>query len=267
MLFIDSHVHIQNCFNLKEYFNNTFRNFSYFNRKSGSSGEWLGVLFFTEVIELDFFNQLKAGNNSSGIFDDIFISRTNEENSLLLSNKKGEKIIAVAGKQIITQNNIEVLAIGTTKKFENNRSLLETINNINLSGAIAVLPWGVGKWVSRRKIMIKNFIEENNQLDFFLGDNSGRLNIWPKPKLFNLAKKYNKFILPGTDALDITSEVDKTGSYGFYLNSEISLDFPYRDLKKLLTEFDKQPSFFGKLETPFRFFVNQLQMQLKKHSK
>ncbi|MCB0747811.1 MAG: hypothetical protein KDC90_10155 [Ignavibacteriae bacterium] len=265
-ILIDSHVHIHNCYNLEEFFRNTFINFSEYANKIEKGKEWIGVVCLTEIEGVDYFNLLKDSKSKLDL-SNYKIQTTSEENSIIVSNKREQKIIVIAGKQIIANDGIEILALGTANNFSEGRSIKDTVDEINNVNAIAVLPWGVGKWLGKRKEIIKNFIEVNKTPKFFLGDNSGRPSFWSESEIFKLGRSLNHFVLPGTDALAISSEVNKTGTYGLYLNSELNLNEPTKDLFQQILNLKTQPQAFGKLETPVKFFKNQITMQINKRRK
>lgn len=261
MILIDSHVHFHKCFKIEKFFSSVFQNFSTEVLKHEEKSDWYGVLCLTEISGSNFFEALFSKKIAP---DEFSLEFTNEEESVIVKNKYDEIIIVIAGKQIIAQNGIEVLALGTTKNFETNNCIEKTISEVNESSAIAVLPWGVGKWLGRKKEIIKKFVFENSEEKFFLGDNSGRPSFWAEPDIFEIGKSSNHFILAGTDALAIPREENKTGTYGFYLNSEINLEEPAKDLLSQISNLKAQPKIFGNLENPVKFFKNQITMQMRK---
>jgi len=265
-IFVDAHVHIQSIYNLSEYFDHVFYNFSEAAKKLDGSNTWIGFLLLTEVIGINQFENLKrlqiVGNKQN-----YSIQLTEENNSLKIISESGNKIFVIAGKQIIAKDNIEVLALATEKNFEEGQDIIATLKKINNNNGIAVLPWGVGKWTCKRKEIVEKFLIEHKDEKFFLGDNSGRPKFWNEPQLFKIGNKTKHFVLPGSDALAIPSEVNKTASYGFYTYSDIDEKNPTESIKDILKTLNKPPNYFGKLENPFSFFKNQLTMQLLKRTK
>ena len=266
LLLIDSHVHIHQCYNLDEYLASTFSNFSSFANGIENGKDWIGVLFLTEIEGVNYFNLIKSSDAKIDSTKFV-VYKTIEDNSVIISNRSEQKIILIAGRQIIAKDGIEVLAVGITKDCSSGKSLDITIDEINSKGGIPILPWGVGKWLGKSKKVIKKFIENNKNKNFFLGDNSSRPKLWLEPDIFELGRKSNHFVLPGTDSLAIQSEVNKTGTYGFILNTEINLNEPTEDLLVQISNLKFQPKSFGKLETLLKFFKNQIIMQINKQSK
>jgi hypothetical protein len=180
---------------------------------------------------------------------------------LVISNKENN-IILVAGQQIVTAENLEVLALGTRNRFEYGKNISNTIDEVKKAGAIPVVPWGVGKWIGKREQVVKKLI--NMRTDFFLGDNGNRPAFWNKPSIFKLAGLKGIYNLPGSDPLNFVSEITKPGSFGFYFNEKIDHVYPVRDLKQKILENKSQFNTYGKLESPLKFFRNQINIQINK---
>ena len=257
-IFADFHVHIHTCFNLNVFLNNAFENFISAARLINSNFE-LGFLFLTEIRGMDFFDRIKE---SPHLLNNFNVEFTKEEYSLIISNN-GHKIFLVAGKQMVSSENLEVLALATRQDFKNGVSFKEIINEVKNTGGIPVLPWGVGKWLGSRKRIIKNFIMQSSDNNFYLGDNGGRPTFWPAPELFNLAERKSIFTLCGTDSLNLESEVGKPGKYGNILKGTINFDYPAVSIIDILKNITYSPQSFGKLESPAAFFKNQIALRLK----
>ncbi len=259
--FIDSHVHIHNCYNLKNFFDSPFRNFDFYREKLSDSKKFIGVLFFAEAGNNNFFEKFF---NEPEIYSkkiSYLILKTSEDVSLNITDGINN-IILIAGQQIVTAENLEVLALGTRKRFEYKKNISETISLINDSDAIPVIPWGVGKWTGKRERVVKELI--NMRADFFLGDNGNRPAFWDKPSIFKLAELKGIYNLPGSDPLNFESEITKPGSFGFYFDEKIDLDYPVKDLKQKILENKSQFNTYGKLESPLKFFRNQISIQINK---
>ena len=260
---IDSHVHIHNMYNLNIFFDSVFSNFAENANRLGGTNYWNALLLLTEMKNVNQFDKL-SNLNSVGENNEYKIEKTSENISLKITSHKGDTIYVIAGKQIIAEEKIEVLALCTNKEFAEQQSLPVTINRINEAGGIAVLPWGVGKWSGKRKKILENFMEEYKDEKFWLGDNSGRPYFWPEPNLFKIGNQSGHFVLPGTDALAIPSQIKKTGTYGFYVYNKIDGNTPTNTFKNIITELKAPPKYFGSLEKVIPFFKNQITMQLNK---
>ena len=266
-ILVDTHVHIYDCYNIKRFFNEAFSNFSYYNKKLKLAEKLVGVLFLTESNSFQYFDKLR--DNSNNIIQDLekegfFKKESDESYSLVFETAGSNFIILIAGQQIITDERLEVLSLGTQQKIEYSLSLKETVNRINSIGAIPILPWGVGKWLGRRNEVLNAFIKKDNETKFFLGDNSGRLAILKVPTQFKVSNENKKLALRGSDPLPIKSQEKKAGSFGFYFVSDLDISNPFRDVKKMIYNLESEPDNYGKLENIFDFFKNQIMLRLAK---
>lgn len=263
---VDSHVHIYDCYNIKKFIYCALDNFKNTSDQFGYS-KFIGVIFLTESNDLNYFVKIKNNLLNDELNQiDLKLIKNNEDCSLTYKVMGDNYLIFIAGQQIITKEKLELLALGTTKRFKYGVKLSESLRQVCDENAIPILPWGFAKWIGNRGKFVKQFIESNENAKYFLGDNSGRLAFGPTPKLFRIARNHGKIVLRGSDPLPFNSQEKKAGSFGFLINENIDLEHPANDLKRIILNFKKEPNNFGKLETPLNFCKSQLLMQLRKVS-
>jgi len=178
----------------------------------------------------------------------------------------GQTLVVIAGRQIVSRDRLEVLALGTRQRFEEGQSTETLIRKVSREGAIPVLPWGVGKWLGRRGRLVEELIEDSTLPPFFLGDSANRPAFWPRPSQFRRAEERGIKNLPGSDPLPFPHEARCVGRSGVVLNGSLDLRNPAQDLKRKLLDPSTSFQQFGRRETPIRFVRNQLKMQLRKLS-
>jgi hypothetical protein len=263
IILIDSHVHIYDCFKINKFFESALTNFKYQNQKIGPE-KFIGILFLTETRDNNYFAKLKENYFQKELLDlNLKQLKNSETQSLVYQNGTGNYLVIISGKQIVTSEKLEVLALGTIENLNYGDSLIKSIEKIESIGAIPVLPWGVGKWTGKRKRVLENLINSEKSSTYFLGDNSGRLSFWPVPKLFKIAENKGIITLRGSDPLPINSQEKKAGSFGFYINTSIDLENPAKEISKVMFNI-AAPNNFGKMEAPLNFFKNQILMQVRK---
>jgi len=269
MIFVDTHVHIHNCFDMELFFDSATANFNAQAKRCGQEENFISLLLLTETKGENRFQQL-TGYASTGQIIGGHSSKnwsfhsTDESCSIQTKCNGVPKFFIIAGRQIVTEEKLEVLALATDKNFKDGSPIEHVIKSVADVGAIPVIPYGFGKWTGRRGIILNDLIERTKSLRFLLGDNSGRTNFLPFPSHFKLAEKKGIRVLPGSDPLPFSFECKKAGSFGFSTEGTISLKHPAKDLKDIL--FDQKSNFhhYGHLETFHRFFINQLRMQFIK---
>lgn len=271
VIFVDAHVHFHSTFQPAAFLNAAYRNIENMSRNRRINDRWTGVLCLTTGereagFDLwqgmgDFTQERKNGNPG-----DWQIEATEEEVSIRAIQDDKEMVL-IAGRQIVSLEKIELLAIGTRHPFENGKPLKVLLEEVNDHKAVAVIPWGVGKWMGIRGQIVKEMIRHYSSGKFFLGDTGNRPRFWPKPTLLKEAEKQGIKNLPGSDPLPFPGEYRKPGSYGFALNGSLDAERPFKSLQEKLFDPAVEIWHYGALEKAQRFFRHQLALQYRKHWK
>ncbi len=268
MIFVDAHVHVYDCFDIDLLLDSALSNFQEAAQQNRTAQKPLSyVLLLTEGKTESWFQTLSTtldANRQCKITERwSAVDRGDVESLTVFRNDVPEKEIhIVAGRQVVTMENIEVLALFVKQGLTNGLPLHETVDRVKELGGIPVLPWGVGKWFGKRGEIIKDFLVNYGNSNLFLGDNGGRPRFWPTPNLFNLAKKTGAVVLPGSDPLPLPSEAQRVGSFGFYLDENSpQVDSPTKCLKNALLSPKVTISPFGCLQDNRLFFLNQFRLR------
>lgn len=262
-ILIDTHVHIYDCYDIKTLFSSAIKNLTNESKKF-EADRFIGVLYLTETADDNYFRKLKENSYNNELGELHLKPVKNQEDLSLVYQYNNNYLVVISGKQIITSEKIEVLALGTIEDLAYGENLKRSLEKIKAVSAIPVLPWGVGKWTGKRGKIIRSFLDNNEDLKYFLGDNSGRPIFWLTPKLFEFARNKGIVTLRGSDPLPLQTQEEKAGSFGFHIRENLDLNYPARDINRLILGFNEAPRNFGKLEGALDFFKNQLSMQLRK---
>jgi len=270
LLIIDGHVHIHDCFDIPRFFDSAFSNCLKVARNVGYERSHIPVLLLTEGCRQRFFHRIqeamKKGNNR--IADEqtgsYRVFATEEDESLRIQKGDGTFLFLIAGQQIVTEERLEVLALSTVSKIQDELPLGKTIAAVEKEGALPVIPWGFGKWSGRRKRVLMKYFASRQEGVFFLGDNGGRPNFLRFPDFHRKAPGVSLIELPGSDALPFPSELKKVGSFGFTLHEELDLRRPGEALKRNLMKPGVVPTPFGSPEGTSRFVRNQMILRIWK---
>ena len=271
MIFVDAHVHIYDCFETKKFFDSAYTNFNQAASLNGMQDNFIPVLLMAESSGKNYFKVLqdtaRGREKSENTPGNWSIKFTKEGTSLIAGSEKTCELFIISGRQIISEEGFEVLALFSNSIFEDGFPIKELIVKIREKGGIPVIPWAFGKWMGERKEILANILENNRGNGLFLGDNGGRTTLLPHPYHFKLAEKMGIQILPGSDPLPFSSEIRRPGSYGFFIQGSLSREYPARDLKELLWDRKKSLKAYGRTIAPFRFIINQLRLQFRKYLK
>jgi len=259
----DAHVHFYRVFDLATFLRGAARNFARRAADLGLAANPPALLLMTEGTGERFFQSFREMTGRE-IADGWIFEPTSEELSLRVAHRDGRRFWLVAGRQIAAAEDLEVLALGCKEHLPDRQPLRETIAAVRRSGALAVIPWGLGKWWFRRGRLLEAILEEENPAELFLGDNGGRPRAAPPPRIFETARKRGVRILPGSDPLPFEQQAERPGSYGFAVNGPLDPARPAASLKSLLRSPQIQPVPFGEGERLLPFVRHQLAMQIRK---
>lgn len=253
---VDAHVHLYRLETVSETLDSAAVHFG--RLRVGAADGIRGCLLLGETADCRVFDQLR----SAGQVGNWRISECYDEEHSLLAERSGVTLSIISGRQMRTSENLEVLAIGTLRDYPDRMSLAETVEAVHDSGALAVLPWGFGKWTGERLSLLNQLLDWVQASALFLGDNGGRLGIIDAPPLLASAACRGFRVLPGSDPLPLPGERRRVGSFGFLAELELSRRDPWRVLRDWITARSTSPIPYGSPLGAGRFLVNQLGIQV-----
>jgi hypothetical protein len=268
---VDAHVHFHPCFDQNEFFDWAYRNFEKAASRLRSTDSFAGALMLTESQDAHFFLEWQAQAASSGSrrqegdYHRWIFQQTSEACSLL-TRQADRELFIVAGRQVVTRENLELLLLGTDGRFQDGLSIEKMMGLARTEGLIHAVPWGTGKWLFKRGRILTSLINRvDDRKIFFLSDQGGRPVFWPTPYQLKAAQRLGIRVLSGSDPLPFPSEVQRPGSFGFLIDETIDPLRPAESIKRLIQEPRVDLVSFGRLQTSSRFILNQAKMQLSKH--
>lgn len=254
---IDGHVHYYPNFDRDRFFDSALANFRSAAGAHASNTEYAGWLLLAESAGMHYFRRFRdtAGQTADGVWT---IQATGEAESLVARRDTGAKLLLVAGRQVITAEGLEVLALCCDASPDDGRPLRAAVAAARGLDAIVVLPWAFGKWWLRRGDLIDEFVKAAEPTQIFLGDNGGRTRLGPRPRPFRVAESRGIRILPGSDPFPLRFDAGRTGSYGFVIDGTVERSRPAAGLKRLLRNGVDSPLPYGDPIGVIGFCRNQL---------
>ena len=239
-IYVDGHVHIYPEYDLGAFFRRGLQ-------VAAKAGGPL-LMLLVESYGHDYFKALTelsrgaatSGRVSSAALPGIEIRPTSEAWSLAIpaACEGDAALFLIAGRQLVSSENLEVLVIGLSPDHPaaavpaGERSAVELIRGGLDAGAIAVLPWGFGKWLGARGRIVEALCCRDELRDhplFFAGDILARCRPWPRPGAVRQAR-----VLPGTDILPLPGYEARLARYGFRVEGPFDWSTPCRSLMELL---------------------------------
>lgn len=252
---VDAHVHFHDRQRVAPTLDAAAANF----RIACNRGDGLqGVLLLTQAADEQVYESL-PGLSSLG---DWSIAPASDEAETLIARRGRESIAIVCGRQLRTAEGLEVLALGTRARFPDGLPLSDAIGSVRHSGALAVLPWGFGKWLGLRRRLVENVFSGVSDGRLFAGDNGGRMRMLPMPRLIRDAKARGYRVLPGSDPFPIAADHRRVGAFGFMAETGLPDSAPWRALRTWLVGINTSPAPYGRGCNPIRFAVNQFGIQM-----
>ena len=263
MVLVDGHVHVHECFDVARLFDAAAANFAAAARALAGEREYDAVLCLVESRGERFLDAVRARRDRVWRGDHGFweIEPTCEPETLVAC-RGSTRLNLIAGRQIVTRERLEVLALGTTVPLPDGERIETTLAAVRDAGAAAVLPWGVGKWLGARGAVVARILAAPEWRHVLLGDNGNRLELGPDPAEFAAARRAGRAVLPGSDPLPLRGEEARVGAYGFAV--DVALD-RLRLAAGLLALLKSGSTFvvFGRRQPLVRFVGNQVALKLK----
>jgi hypothetical protein len=259
---VDGHVHFHDCFDPDIFFDAAAANFEAGARALRLAADSVGCLILAECAEHGNFARFRDDAGRFRLHNWAF-ERTEENESLIACSDGGKSLILIHGRQLVTRERLEVLALGTTREFPDGLNTTEALRAARGAGAVVVIPWGFGKWWFGRRTLVSDILRSVAPGDVYLGDNGGRLRVAPEPALFSLARSKGIGILAGSDPLPFANHNVRAGSYGFLLDGRLDRGRPAESVKALIRTTKTPFRSFGHRQGIAAFCRNQVSMQLR----
>lgn len=229
MLIADTHVHVYPSYDAAAALEYAYRKLISFGRQDAACH---AGLLLVERYDCFFYRNLISGETAPPV--GFSIKPTAETGAIVLENvARNIRIILFAGRQIVTADGIEVLALTVDADIADRQPTATTLALIREAGAIPVLSWAPGKWMDRRGKIIRDIIEQHGKESLALGDTSLRPIGWPTPGLMKRARKKHIPILAGSDPLPIAGEENIMGSYAIR-TEQFDADHPVSSIRAIL---------------------------------
>jgi hypothetical protein len=263
MVLADGHVHVYDCFSAAAVFDAAAANFAAAARLADAP-RYDAVLCLVEGATERFLAGVRSGDKGRvwrGRHGYWEAESTDEPESLVV-RRGGTRLAVIGGRQLVTRERLEVLALGTTAPLRDGDAIEATLAAVHEAGAAAVLPWGVGKWLGQRGAIVARILADPRWRQVSVGDNGNRLALGPEPAQLAAAQRAGRRVLPGSDPLPLLGQEERVGSYGFAVDAD--LDW-LRPAAALLAILKSGASFtaFGRRAELTRFVGNQLALKLR----
>lgn len=227
-LVVDTHVHLYPCHDRLDGLISALQNLE------ALAPGTARAICLTERFDCSVFNELGRESHVG----DFSIHVASEKEALILRSSAGDELLVFAGRQIITAERLEVLALTTLEVIPDGLPIRETIARVRELQGVPVLPWSPGKWFFARGQVIRSLLRELSPGDVLLGDVTLRPKRWMVPGLMREACDRGFRIVAGSDPLPFPGEERRIGKYGVMLTPWPGTDRFVTDLRHALRQSD-----------------------------
>lgn len=227
MIIADTHVHIYPCHNPGVALMSLIRNLG--------AGDQTAVkaAFLAERHDCNSFAALQAG--AAGTLPAGLVIEPSPEPGCLVVRQDGAAVLYLyAGRQIVTSERLEVLALATESRFAGGLTAEAAIEKVRADGGIPVLAWSPGKWMFARGKIVRALLERFKPGELLVGDTSLRPVWWGMPRLLAEARERGFTLVAGSDPLPFGGEERLGGTYGTLLDGVIDPAHPVRSMREAL---------------------------------
>ncbi len=266
---IDTHVHFYDCFEVAAFVDAASRNFDRAERELGldpsaePATRAARVLLVMETGGRSLIARLEQTRDAVTAAG-WHLEATAEAGSRVLRHAERAPLSVVEGRQVVTAEDLEVLAAPCDSELASGLDLDRTLAAAARRQAIPILPWGFGKWLGRRGRRVAALLDSRPPGRVLLADNGGRLAYSWKPRLLTLAAQRGFPVVRGSDPLPIAADGDRVGSAGSLLRGAFDRTRPAAAVRRLLADLRDPPRSFGRGVGPVVFLANQIRMQLRR---
>ncbi|MCB0318888.1 MAG: hypothetical protein KDD56_09035, partial [Bdellovibrionales bacterium] len=114
--------------------------------------------------------------------------------------------------QLVSKEKVEILGLNINQHIPDGLSASECIKEILNLGGLAVINWAPGKWLFKRRQIIKRLLKDFDT-NLALGDTTLRPKLFPEPSLMSRHIADSKPVIRGSDPLPCPGEERLIGSY------------------------------------------------------
>ncbi|MHB8788727.1 MAG: hypothetical protein ACYDBT_02475 [Desulfobulbaceae bacterium] len=225
-LIADAHVHVYPCHDPRTALDTLRRNLA------GLDGRALAMAFLAERYDCNFFAGL--GRLAEALPGAPLAVEYRDE-ALILREEGFPELFLFAGRQVITRERVEILALTTDAMIPDGLAEEETVARIGERGGVPVLSWAPGKWFFSRRRVVEGLLDRFAPGTLLVGDTSLRPRGWLMPLLMRRALQQGFGLVAGSDPLPFRGEEAVLGSYAIRMDAEFDPADPVGSARAILT--------------------------------
>lgn len=200
-----------------------------------SGGETARVALLAERGDCHAFRDMPAQETRLGE-QGWSVSAARGGSAWVLSRGDGPPLYVVAGRQVVTVERLEILALTADIDVPDGLAAGEALTRVRGEGAFPVLAWAPGKWFGRRGAIVRQLVDAARPGELLIGDTSLRPTCWAEPLLMRRARRKGLRVLCGSDPLPFVGEEKLAGTYASILDADLDPARPVESVRQALRD-------------------------------
>ncbi|HEY5998242.1 MAG TPA: hypothetical protein VI078_02955 [bacterium] len=225
-LIADTHLHLYPCYDFAAAISALATNLP-------RHGEGVRAGFFAERRDCHAFAAIREGSLALAPGPRSFRPLA-EPGAVVLLESGVPAVYLFAGRQIVTSERIEVLALTVDLDIVEGLPAATVVDAVLEAGGVPVLGWSPGKWWFARGALIRSLLDGRRRGDILLGDTALRPAGAPEPSLMREARRRGIPVVAGTDPLPFAGEERLLGTYATVMEGPFDADRPLESARRLL---------------------------------
>ena len=198
-----------------------------------AGGPHVNILCLAERRGSDWFKSAKKGKLSAA-GDFSVETLASDEVGIIISSGDASPIYVMAGRQIVTRERLEILALVCDAKTGDGLPARDVVSAVLDEGGIPVVSWAPGKWSLGRGAVVKDLLERMGPGRLLVGDSAIRPKSWAEPSLMSFARGLGITVVAGSDPLPLDGEEKYIGSYCSRFDCELDRSRPAAAVREFL---------------------------------
>jgi hypothetical protein len=220
----DTHVHLHRCYHLGVALAALCDNLA-------RHGDGVRAGFLAERADYRVFAALRDGSLVPG--GGVTVQPAPGGGALRLGYQ-GNEVYLFDGRQIVTAERIEVLALAAEIDLADGLPAARVIDAVRAAGGVPVIGWSPGKWSGARGHLVGELLRQSAPGELLLGDTALRPNASFEPRLMREARRRGLGVLAGTDPLPLPGEESLLGTYATVCEGAFDPQQPQHAVRQLL---------------------------------
>lgn len=190
------------------------------------------MLCLTESAGYDVWSALNT-QGSAGAWS---LKASPEKACVQLTHSQRGALWLFAGRQVISAERLEVLALLTDACPADGEKAEAVIDEILAVGGLPVLPWSPGKWLGSRGRALHTLLQQYTVDQLLIGDISLRPLGWPEPGPMRRSRAHGFKVIAGSDPMPPSPELDHVGEYASLADFDFDPEAPVTSLRCALRD-------------------------------